>query len=82
MRMGSEDVIRRWPLSGVAIAGWREEAGFLLYHFPTWAKARAMHHWIDRSGIASRPMPAPFAGPQLCVGPPGSDCLDGTHSRT
>jgi len=28
-----------------------------LFHFPTWAKARAMQHWIDRSGIARRPMP-------------------------
>ena len=37
-----------------AIAGWREDAGFLLFHFPTWAKARAMQHWIDRSGIAHR----------------------------
>ena len=38
-------------------AGWREESGYLLYHFTTWAKARAMQHWIDRSGIAHRPMP-------------------------
>src|SRR5262245_13032275 len=37
-------------------AGWREDAGFRVFHFPTWAKARAMH-WIDRSGIAHRPMP-------------------------
>ena len=37
-----------------AVAGWREDAGFLLFHFPTWAKARAMQHWIDRSGIARR----------------------------
>jgi hypothetical protein len=36
-------------------AGWRED--YLLYHFTTWAKARAMQHWIDRSGIAHRPMP-------------------------
>jgi hypothetical protein len=28
-----------------------------MFHFPTWAKARAMQHWIDRSGIARRPMP-------------------------
>lgn len=40
-----------------SLRGWREESGFLLYHFTTWAKARAMQHWIDRSGIASRPMP-------------------------
>ena len=53
-----------------SIAGWREEAGFLLFHFPTWAKARAMQHWIDRSGIAQRPMPRPYSGPQLAVGPP------------
>ena len=31
-----------------AIAGWREDAGFLLFHFPTWAKAPAMQHLIDR----------------------------------
>ena len=49
-------------------AGWREESGYLLYHFTTWAKARAMQHWIDRSGIAHRPMPAPFNGPVLAVG--------------
>src|SRR5262245_9657369 len=40
-----------------ALAGWREDAGFRVFHFPTWAKARAMQHWIDRSGIAYRPMP-------------------------
>lgn len=38
-------------------AGWREESGFRIYRFTTWAKARAMQHWIDRSGIANRPMP-------------------------
>ena len=41
----------------LARAGWRENAGFLVYRFTTWAKARAMQHWIDRSGIAHRPMP-------------------------
>jgi hypothetical protein len=41
----------------LALAGWREEAGFRVFHFTTWAKARAMQHWIDRSGIAHRPMP-------------------------
>ena len=40
-----------------ALAGWREESGYRVYHFTTWAKARAMQHWIDRSGIAHRPMP-------------------------
>jgi hypothetical protein len=40
-----------------SFAGWREDAGFRLYYFTTWAKARAMQHWIDRSGIANRPMP-------------------------
>jgi hypothetical protein len=40
-----------------SLAGWRAESGYLLYHFTTWAKARAMQHWIDRSGIAHRPMP-------------------------
>ena len=41
----------------MSVAGWREDAGFRLFHFTTWAKARAMQHWIDRSGIAHRPMP-------------------------
>ena len=41
----------------MVLAGWREDAGFRVFHFPTWAKARAMQHWIDRSGIAGRPMP-------------------------
>jgi len=40
-----------------SFAGWRPDAGYLVYHFTTWAKARAMQHWIDRSGIAHRPMP-------------------------
>jgi len=40
-----------------AAAGWREDAGYRVFHFGTWAKARAMQHWIDRSGIAHRPMP-------------------------
>jgi hypothetical protein len=38
-------------------SGWREDADFRVYRFTTWAKARAMQHWIDRSGIAHRPMP-------------------------
>ena len=64
------DMVRRIAAVGehFSIASWREEAGFLLFHFPTWAKARAMQHWIDRSGIASRPMPALFNGPQMRVG--------------
>lgn len=41
----------------MSLAGWREDAGFVVLHFTTWAKARAMQHWIDRSGIAHRPMP-------------------------
>jgi hypothetical protein len=40
-----------------SFAGWREDSGYLVYHFTTWAKARAMQHWIDRSGIARRPEP-------------------------
>jgi hypothetical protein len=52
-------------------AGWREESGYLLYHFSTWAKARAMQHWIDRSGIAHRPMPK--LGPTRRRKPKGSD---------
>jgi hypothetical protein len=41
----------------MALAGWREDAGYRVFHFATGAKARAMQHWIDRSGIAHRPMP-------------------------
>ena len=41
----------------LSLAGWREDAGYRVFHFATWAKARAMQHWIDRSGIAHRPMP-------------------------
>src|SRR5215813_8528374 len=41
----------------MALAGWREDAGYRVFHFGTWAKARAMQHWIDRSGIAHRAMP-------------------------
>src|SRR5215468_11810219 len=51
-------------LEHFGIAGWREDAGFVLFHFPTWAKARAMQHWIDRSGIAHRPMPRLGETPQ------------------
>ena len=32
-----------------------------------WPKARAMQHWINRSGIAYT-LPTPFNGPQLGVG--------------
>ena len=45
------------------IAGWREDAGFLL--FPYLGKGARMQHWIDRSGIAHQPMATPFNGPQL-----------------
>ena len=41
----------------VSLAGWRSDAGYRVFHFATWSKARAMQHWIDRSGIARRPMP-------------------------
>jgi hypothetical protein len=41
----------------LVLAGWRENAGYRVFHFATWAKARAMQHWIDRSSIAHRPMP-------------------------
>jgi hypothetical protein len=41
----------------VSLAGWRADAGYRVFHFATWSKARAMQHWIDRSGIAHRPMP-------------------------
>ena len=65
-----EQMVRRIAAASehFAIAGSREDAGFLLYHFSTWAKARAMQHWIDRSGIAGRAMPTRFEGQQLGVG--------------
>jgi hypothetical protein len=65
-----DGMVRRIAAAGehFAIAGWREESDFLLFHFPTWAKARAMQHWIDRSGIAGRPMPARFDVPLMRVG--------------
>jgi hypothetical protein len=64
-----EAMVRRIAAAGehFSLAG-RDEAGFLLFHFSTWAKARAMQHWIDRSGIAGRPMPARFHGRQMRVG--------------
>ncbi len=40
------------------LAGREKERGLpRLSPFTTWSKARAMRHWIDRSGIANRPMP-------------------------
>jgi hypothetical protein len=37
-----EAMVRRIAAAGehFSIAGWREEAGFTLFHFSTWAKAR------------------------------------------
>jgi len=35
-------------------AGWREESGYLLYHFTTWAKARAMQHGCGAIDMARR----------------------------
>jgi hypothetical protein len=54
-----EAMCRRIAAAGefMVLAGWREDAGFRVFHFPTWAKARAMQHWIDRSGTAGRPIP-------------------------
>jgi hypothetical protein len=65
-----EAMVRRIAAAGehFSIAGWREEAGFTPFHFSTWAKARAMQHWIDRSGIAHRPMPTPYSGSGLQLG--------------
>ena len=53
-----EEMCKRIAAAGewLAQAGWREDAGWQVYRFTTWAKARAMQHWIDRSGIAHRPM--------------------------
>ena len=54
-----EAMVKRIAAAGqhFSIARSGEDAGFLLCHFSTWAKARAMQHWIDRSGIAGRSMP-------------------------
>jgi hypothetical protein len=41
----------------MALAGWREDPDCRVFHLGTWAKARAMQHWIDRSGISHRPRP-------------------------
>jgi hypothetical protein len=51
-----------------SFAGWREDSGYRVYHFTTWAKARALQHWIDRSGIAHRPMPK--------LGPPPEEAAE------
>src|SRR5262249_41015912 len=54
-----EGMCKRIAAAGeyMALAGWREDAGYRVFHFTTWSKARAMQHWIDRSGLAHRPMP-------------------------
>ena len=54
-----ERACRRIAAAGefLSLAGWREDAGHRVFHFATWAKARAMQHWIDRTGIARRPTP-------------------------
>src|SRR5262245_50961483 len=61
-----EAMCRRIAATGeyMALAGWREDAGYRVFHFGTWSKARAMQHWIDRSGIAHRPMPRLGETPQ------------------
>jgi hypothetical protein len=63
-------MVRRIAAAGehFSMAGWREDAGYRLFYFSACAKARAMQHWIDRSGIAHRPMPTPYSGPRLSVG--------------
>lgn len=65
-----EAMVKRIAAAGehVSMAGWREDTGYRLFYFSTWAKTRAMQHWIDRGGIAHRPMPAPYTGPVLAVG--------------
>jgi hypothetical protein len=65
-----EAMVKRIAAAGghFSSAGWREEAGFLLFYFPTWTKERVMQYWMDRSGIAHRPMPMPYSRPQRGVG--------------
>src|SRR5215813_1382402 len=61
-----EVICKRIAAAGefMVLAGWREDAGYRVFYFGTWAKTRAMQHWIDRSGIASRPMPRLGEAPQ------------------
>ena len=61
-----EVICKRIAAAGefMVLAGWREDAGYRVFHFGTWAKARAMQHWIDRSGIVHRPMPKLGETPQ------------------
>ena len=40
-----------------AIAGWREEAGYLLFDFPTWAKARATSTRLTAAALPAGPTP-------------------------
>jgi hypothetical protein len=48
------DAMVRIAVARLLLDRWRARgSGCLLLHFPTWAKARAMQHWIDRSGIAA-----------------------------
>lgn len=44
-----EVMVKRIAAAGehFSIAGNREDAGFLLFHVSTWAKARTMEHWND-----------------------------------
>lgn len=53
----------------LAYAGTRgDELCCRVFCFDRVEKARAMQAWIDASGIANRPAPAPSNHPQLRVG--------------
>lgn len=56
------------PGNWQAVAGWKTEAEYRLYHFVTKAEADAMQRWIQESGIETRPAPERYAMPQLTVG--------------
>jgi hypothetical protein len=61
-RFGNQEVIGgRPPMSPSG-------DGASCHWFFSWAKARAMQRYIDRSGIANRSTVAPFNGPQLGLG--------------
>ena len=38
----------------MVLAGWRTDAGFRVFHFTTWAKARAMQHGCGAIDMARR----------------------------
>lgn len=53
----------------VSYAGGRgDEIGCTVFCFDTAAKAQAFQAWLDEAGMAARPEPPRYDGPQLKVG--------------